>query len=112
MLTPSPSGFIPAVQLQLRDYFLDPFKDFRYNTMDPSKQMPLSSMFSQVLLISAYLFFVWFVRRHYRGILRDSAGFLKLAVAHNIILAFVSLVLLLMLSDQARGLCASHTHIM
>jgi hypothetical protein len=94
------SGIITAAQQQLRVYFLDPFKDFRYNSNDSSVQMPLSSLTSQVLLISAYLSSVWFVRRRYRGMLRDSASFLKLAVAHNMVLALVSLALLLMMADQ------------
>ena len=96
------SGIITAAQQQLRAYFLEPYKDFRYNSNDSSMQMPLSSLTSQVLLISAYLLSVWLVRRHYRGVLRDSASFLKLAVAHNMVLALVSLALLLMLADQVR----------
>ena len=102
LISPTSSGFIPAVQQQLRTHFLEPFRDFRYNSNEPSNQMPLSTPLSQALLISAYLFSVWFIRKHYRGILRDSAAFLKLAVAHNIILAFVSLLLLLMLADQVQ----------
>jgi hypothetical protein len=101
-ITPTSSGFIPAVQQQLRTLFLEPFRDFRYNSNELSNHMPLSTPLSQALLISAYLLSVWFIRKHYRGILRDSAGFLKLAVAHNIILAFVSLLLLLMLADQVQ----------
>lgn len=94
------SGIVPAVQLQLREYFLDPFKGFRYNLADSSQHMPLSSAHSQALLISAYLSCVWLVRKYFNGFLKDSPSFLKLAVAHNLILALVSLVLLLMLSDQ------------
>jgi hypothetical protein len=94
------SGIITAAQQQLRAYFLEPFKDFRYNSNDSSVQMPLSSLTSQALLISAYLSSVWLVRRHYQGMLRDSASFLKLAVAHNMLLALVSLALLLMMADQ------------
>lgn len=98
-LTPySPSGIIPAAQLQLRGYFLDPFKEFRYNAADAS--LPLSSPYSQALLISAYLSCVCYVRKHFNGFFKDSPIFLKLAVAHNLTLALVSLVLLLMLSDQ------------
>ena len=96
------SGIITAAQQQLRAYFLEPYKDFRYSSNDSSMQMPLSSLTSQVLLISAYLSSVWLVRRHYRGVLRDSASFLKLAVAHNMVLALVSLALFLMLVDQVR----------
>jgi hypothetical protein len=100
-LTPySPSGIIPAAQLQLRGYFLDPFEDFRYNAPDASLHVPLSSPYSQVLLISAYLSCVCLVRKHFNGFFKDSPIFLKLAVAHNLILALVSLLLLLMLSDQ------------
>lgn len=114
-LTPSlPSGMIPAVQLQLRAYFLDPFKDFRYNVADSSLHMPLSSAYSQVLLISAYLSCVWLIRKHFNGYLKDSPSFLKLAVVHNLVLAVVSLVLLLLLSDQVSSSvrrCCRNQHV-
>jgi hypothetical protein len=101
LLTSFTSGIVPAAQQVLREFFLEPFKDFRYNNAaDPSKEMPLSSGFSQMLLISLYLATVWLARRHFHGVLKNSAGFLKLAVAHNTSLALVSLVLLLMLADQ------------
>ncbi len=101
LLTSFTSGVVTAAQQVLREFFLEPFKDFRYNNAaDPSKEMPLSSGFSQMLLISLYLATVWLARRHFHGVLKNSAGFLKLAVAHNMSLALVSLVLLLMLADQ------------
>ena len=101
LLTSFTSGIVPAAQQVLREFFLEPFRDFRYNNAaDSSREMPLSSGFSQMLLISLYLATVWLARRHFHGVLKNSAGFLKLAVAHNMSLALVSLVLLLMLGDQ------------
>jgi hypothetical protein len=61
---------VPSAQHVLRAIFLEPFKYFRYNVEDPSKQMPLSSGFSQVLLISLYLATVLLARRYYHGVLK------------------------------------------
>jgi hypothetical protein len=97
------SGFVPHIQEHLRAYLLSPYQDFRYNS--DASALPLKSLISQVLLISGYLSSAWIVHAKFKGILRTSPGFLKLAVAHNLLMACMSLVLLLLLSDQVRGDC-------